>query len=63
MSKSLTEYPEVMEPKHVQEFLNIGEKQTYELLNSEPKPFHYIRVGRRIKISKDAFEKWFTGTP
>jgi hypothetical protein len=61
--KSLKDYPEVLEPKHIKEFLEIGEKQTYELLNQEPPPFHYIRVGRRIKISKEAFEKWFTGTP
>lgn len=58
----LDDYPDVLEPKHIKEILGIGEKQTYELLNQEPPPFHYVRVGRRIKIAKPTFEKWFMGT-
>ena len=62
-SKELFEkYPEVLEPKHVREILRIGEKQTYELLNQTPAPFHFVRIGRRIKIPKDAFINWFCGT-
>ena len=56
------DYPEVMDPKHIKEILNIGEKQTYELLNQEPPPFHFVKVGRRYKISKEVFKSWFYGT-
>jgi hypothetical protein len=59
----LDEYPDVLEPKHIREILNIGEKQTYELLNQDKPPFHFVRIGRRIKISKEAFRRWFEGTP
>lgn len=58
----LDNYPDVMEPKHIKEILRIGEKQTYELLNQQPPPFHFVRVGKRIKISKTAFANWFNGT-
>jgi hypothetical protein len=57
----LNGYPEVLDPKHIKEILRIGEKQTYELLNRDPPPFHYVRVGRMIKVSKVIFEKWLTG--
>jgi hypothetical protein len=46
------DYPEVLNPKHIQEILGIGRRQTYELLNQEPPPFHLVRVGRSIKVSK-----------
>lgn len=58
----LSEYPEILEPKHIREILRIGEKQTYELLNQNPPPFHYVRVGNRIKIAKSVFVKWLTGS-
>ncbi len=58
----LDDYPDVLEPKHIKEILGIGEKQTYEMLNHDPPPFHFVRVGRRIKIPKIAFERWFYGT-
>lgn len=61
--KILADYPEVLEAKDIREILGIGEKQTYELLNQSPPPFHIVRIGRRIKISKEAFMKWFIGTP
>jgi hypothetical protein len=58
----LDTYPDVLEPKHIKEILRIGEKQTYELLNQQPPPFHFVRVGKRIKISKTTFSNWFNGT-
>lgn len=59
----LADYPEILEPKHIREILQIGEKQTYEFLNQSPPPFHFVRIGRCIKISKPTFIKWITGTP
>lgn len=57
----LKSYPEVLNPKDIQEVLGIGRRQTYELLNQVPPPFHIVRVGRSIKVSKVAFENWLTG--
>jgi hypothetical protein len=60
-NKILSDYPEVLNPKDIQEVLGIGRRQTYELLNQIPPPFHIIRVGRSIKVSKVAFENWLIG--
>lgn len=38
---------DVLNPKDVMEILDIGRRQTYELL--ENPPFHTVRVGRLIK--------------
>ncbi|MDF9845136.1 MULTISPECIES: helix-turn-helix domain-containing protein [unclassified Paenibacillus] len=57
--KSKADYPSVLTAKDVQEILGIGERQTYELLNSGQ--FHVVRVGRMIKISKEVFLKWLEG--
>ncbi|GIN93150.1 hypothetical protein J22TS1_42010 [Siminovitchia terrae] len=53
------ELPEALEPKHIQQILGIGGRQTYELLDDAP--FHVVRVGRLYKISKKAFFEWFDG--
>lgn len=57
--KSTADLPAVLTAKEVQEVLGIGERQTYDLLNSEQ--FHIVRVGRMIKVSKDVFLKWLEG--
>ena len=51
--------PESLSPKHIQQILGIGRRQTYELL-SEP-PFRVIRLGRKYIIPKHLFFKWFDG--
>lgn len=51
--------PEVLTPKDIQNILQIGKKQTYEMM--ENPPFHVVRVGRLYKISKKTFFKWFDG--
>ncbi|EST56672.1 DNA-binding protein [Brevibacillus panacihumi W25] len=51
--------PEVLEVKHIQQFLGIGQVQAYDLANSGQ--FHVVRVGRRIKIPKKSFLEWFYG--
>jgi hypothetical protein len=56
---SKEQYPSVLEAKHIQKILGIGERQTYELLNSNQ--FHTVRVGRMIKVSKDVFLRWMEG--
>lgn len=57
--KSTADYPSVLNAKDIQQILDIGERQTYELLNSNQ--FHIVRVGRMIKVSKDVFLKWLEG--
>jgi hypothetical protein len=61
MTKAISseELPEVMEVRHIQQFLGIGQVQAYELANSGQ--FHVVRIGRRIKIPKKSFLKWFEG--
>jgi hypothetical protein len=56
---SRKELPEVMSPKHVQDYIGIGKKQTYEMM--ENPPFHTVRVGRLHKISKVSFLRWLDG--
>lgn len=43
MYKTTSEYPSVLTTKEIQQILGIGERQTYELLNSGQ--FHIVRVG------------------
>ncbi|MFD1335787.1 helix-turn-helix domain-containing protein [Oceanobacillus iheyensis] len=58
---TLDQYPDVLEPKDIQKILGIGQRQTYELLNQEEPPFHFVRIGRRIKIPKQNFIDWLKG--
>lgn len=44
MIKSKVELPLVLETPHIQEFLDIGRRQTYDLLANPP--FHVNRVGK-----------------
>jgi excisionase family DNA binding protein len=53
------QYPELLDVKDVQAILQIGRRQAYELVHSNV--FYSVRVGRRIKISKQSFLKWFNG--
>ncbi|MEK4348018.1 helix-turn-helix domain-containing protein [Paenibacillus sp. FSL P4-0184] len=57
--KTTSDYPSVLTAKEIQQILGIGERQTYELLNSSQ--FHIVRVGKMIKVSKDVFLKWLQG--
>ncbi|MFD1389135.1 DNA-binding protein [Oceanobacillus oncorhynchi subsp. oncorhynchi] len=50
---------DVLNPKDIMEILDIGRRQTYELL--ENPPFRVVRVGRLIKISKKSFYNWLDG--
>jgi Helix-turn-helix domain len=50
---------DVLNPKDVMEILDIGRRQTYELL--ENPPFHTVRIGRLIKIPKKPFFEWLNG--
>jgi hypothetical protein len=60
MSNNNSEHlPEVLNVSDIQEFLNIGRTQAYELVNSGQ--FHVVRLNRRIKVSKRAFLDWFEG--
>ena len=52
-------YPNVLDVVDIQKILGIGRRQAYELVNSNQ--FHVVRIGRRIKISKDVFFKWLEG--
>ncbi|AIQ63886.1 hypothetical protein PSTEL_13125 [Paenibacillus stellifer] len=51
--------PPVLSPADIQKFLGIGQRQVYELLNSED--FHAARVGRRLFVSRAVFIEWLEG--
>ncbi|MBG9589895.1 DNA-binding protein [Cytobacillus firmus] len=59
MNTQHNEYPNVLDVSHVQTILGIGRRQAYELVNSGQ--FHIVRVGRRIRISKNVFFEWLNG--
>jgi excisionase family DNA binding protein len=61
MDNKLTreELPDVMSVKEVREFLNIGRRQSYQLIVNPP--FHVVKVGKLYKISKKSFLEWFDG--
>lgn len=50
----------VLDVEDIQSILGIGRRQAYELVNSGE--FHVVRVGRRIKIAKNVFESWLSGS-
>ncbi|WP_255507895.1 helix-turn-helix domain-containing protein [Lysinibacillus sp. BW-2-10] len=50
---------EVYDVSDLQNILDIGRKQAYQLANSNA--FHTIKVGSRIKIPKSTFNQWLTG--
>ena len=60
MQTNYNDYPEVLNVSDIQNILDIGRKQAYELVHSGK--FHVIKVGSRIKISKKIFINWIEGT-
>lgn len=54
------ELPEVLNVKHIKEFLRTGKDQAYDLVNSGV--FHSVRMGKkRILIPRDGFLDWLDG--
>ncbi|MEH7381787.1 helix-turn-helix domain-containing protein [Bacillus sp. JJ1533] len=58
MSNQILNKP-VLDVEDIQEYLSIGRRQAYELVNSEA--FHVVRIGRRIKVGRDVFLAWLNG--
>jgi len=56
---SLSSYPNVLDVADIQAILGIGRRQAYELANSGQ--FHVVRIGKRIKISREVFIHWLNG--
>lgn len=50
----------VLDVEDIQQFLGIGKRQSYELVHSGA--FHFVKIGRRIKVSTEVFLQWFNGT-
>jgi predicted DNA-binding transcriptional regulator AlpA len=59
MKRQQQTYPEVLDVHNIQQILGIGRRQAYELVNSGQ--FHIVRIGKRIKISRDVFFHWLNG--
>lgn len=60
----LDEYKkDTLEVSDIKKIMGCGINQAYELVNQAEKNkfFRVIRVGRKIKIPKDPFFKWYNG--
>ena len=55
------ELPVMLNVYDIKEILNIGLRQTYELL--QKKEFHSVKVGRCYRVSKDVFFSWLENDP
>lgn len=55
----LNDYPPTLDVSDIQNILGIGRRQAYELVNSGQ--FHVVRIGKRIKVSKNVFSQWLNG--
>lgn len=53
---NLESYPVMLKAKHIEEILDLSKGKTYDLLNS--KNFPTVRIGRTIRIPRDAFLRW-----
>lgn len=51
--------PEVLDVKDIMHFLGVSRNNAYNLVNE--KQFRSITVGRRIKIPKQSFLRWYLG--
>lgn len=51
--------PPVLDVKDIQQLMRIGRVQAYELVNSGQ--FHVVKIGKRIKVSREVFIKWLEG--
>jgi hypothetical protein len=67
--KNKEDYPLMLEPKHIQEIMGIGRRQTYDFLNEiefkinkgKNPPFHLKRLGKLFKIPREGFFDWLEG--
>jgi hypothetical protein len=61
MDNKLTreELPDVMTVKDIMNFMQIGRRQSYMLM--ENPPFHVVKIGKLYKISKVSFLRWLDG--
>lgn len=50
---------DVLEVSDIKKILGCGINQAYALVKS--KAFHTVKVGRKIKIPKESFYRWYHG--
>jgi predicted DNA-binding transcriptional regulator AlpA len=55
----MEDLPEVLDFKDVMLFLGISRNNAYKLVNG--KLFRSVMIGRRIKIPKQSFVRWYMG--
>ncbi len=56
MTKTLQDYPLVLQVDHIAEILGVSKRVAYEVM--ERKGFPLVRVGRLKRVNRDAFFKW-----
>lgn len=57
--ETIKNYPTTLDVSDIQNILGIGRRQAYELVNSGQ--FHIVRIGKRIKVSREVFFNWLNG--
>lgn len=55
----LHRHGEILEVADIQEILNIGRTQAYDLVHS--RAFNHVRVGKSIKVPTADFVRWLHG--
>lgn len=52
-------YSDILNVADIQKILAIGRRQAYELVNSGQ--FRVVRIGKTIRVHRDAFFEWLRG--
>jgi len=56
-----TEYEkDILEVSDIKKILGCGINQAYNLVRSGA--FHYVKVGRKIKVPKESFYAWYNNS-
>jgi hypothetical protein len=53
---NISDYPLLLERKHVQEILGVGRRRAYEIMNI--KGFPVVQFGRLKRVPRDKFFEW-----
>lgn len=53
------ELPEVLQVKHIKQFMKLGNDKAYDLVASGA--FHCVKVGNRFYIPREIFLNWLDG--
>ena len=53
----------LLDIKEVAELLGVSRPTVYELMHRDYSPLPFIRIGKRVKISRTELEQWISECP